>query len=130
MGAAWLNFLAGEMLAELENIENKSNPNENNNGNPNENNENNNKKHQYDKQRKEPGRMRKNAANSNINEIFEDKDFGNAGKSSKGYEEKLEGKHSIKIKESTALGKIKDGLSENINTCFDKMWISCRGILF
>merc|ERR1712113_756400 len=74
MGAAWLNFLAGEMWAELENIENNNNPNENNNENPNENNENNNKKHQYDKQRKEPGRMRKNAANSNINEIFEDKD--------------------------------------------------------
>ena len=129
MGAAWLNFLAGEMWAELENIENNNNPNENNNENPIENTENNNK-HQYDKQRKEPGRMRKNAANSNINEIFDDKDFENAGKSSKGYEEKLEGRHSIKIKESTTFGEIKDGLSENINTCFDKMWISCRGILF
>ena len=73
MGAAWLNFLAGEMWAELENIENN-----NNIENPIENAENNNK-HQYDKQRKEPGRMRKNAANSNINEIFEDKDLGNAG---------------------------------------------------
>ena len=130
MGAAWLNFLAGEMLAELENIENKSNPNENNNGNPNENNENNNKKHQDDKQRKEPGRMRKNAANSNINEIFEDKDLGNAGKHSKGYEETLEGRHLIKMKKSTTFGEIKDGLSENTNTCSDKMWISCRGILF
>ena len=129
MGAAWLNFLAGEMWAELENIENNNNPNENRNENPIENTENNNK-HQYDKQRKEPGRMRKNVANSNINEIFDDKDFENAGKRSKGYEEKLEGRHLIKIKESTALGKIKDGLSENINTCFDKMWISCRGILF
>ena len=118
MGAAWLNFLAGEMWAELENIENNNNPNENNN------------KHQYDKQRKEPGRMSKNAANSNINEIFEDKDLGNPGKHSKGYEETLEGRHLIKIKESTTIGDVKDGLSENINTCFDKMWISCRGILF
>ena len=99
MRAAWLNFLAGEMWAELENW-------------------------------KEPGRMRKNAANSNINEIFEDKDLGNPGKHSKGYEETLEGRHSIKIKKSTIFGEIKDGISENINTCFDKMWISCRGILF
>ena len=118
MGATWLNFLAGEMWAELENIENNNNPNENNN------------KHQYDKQRKEPGRMSKNAANSNINEIFEDKDLGNPGKHSKGYEETLEGRHSIKIKKSTIFGEIKDGFSENMNTCFDKMWISCRGILF
>ena len=36
----------------------------------------------------------------------------------------------VKIKESTTIGDVKDGLSENINTCFDKMWISCRGILF
>ena len=79
---------------------------------------------------KEPGRMRKNAANSNIYEIFEDKDLGNPGKHSKGYEETLEGRHSIKIKKSTIFGEIKDGISENINTCFDKMWISCRGILF
>ena len=125
MGTAWLNFLAGEMWAELENIENNNNPNEN----PIENTENNNK-HQYDKRRKEPGRMRKNAASSNVNEIFEDKDFGNAGKYSKGFEETLEGRHLIKIKESATFGEIKDGLSENINTCFDKMWISCRGILF
>ena len=125
MRAAWLNFLAGEMWAELENIENNNNPNEN----PIENTENNNK-HQYDKRRKEPGRMRKNAASSNVNEIFEDKDFGNAGKYSKGFEETLEGRHLIKIKESATFGEIKDGLSENINTCFDKMWISCRGILF
>ena len=99
MGTAWLNFLAGEMWAELENW-------------------------------KEPGRMRKNAANSNIYEIFEDKDLGNPGKHSKGYEETLEGTHSIKIKKSTIFGEIKDGFSENMNTCFDKMWISCRGILF
>ena len=129
MGAAWLNFLAGEMWAELGNVENNNNPNGNNNEKPIENTENN-KKHQYDKQRKEAGRMSKNAAHSNINEIFEDKDLGNAGKKSKGYEETLEDRHPIKIKESTTFGEIKDGLSENISTCFDKMWISCRGILF
>ena len=74
--------------------------------------------------------MIKNAANSNTNEIFEDKDFGNAGKKSKGYEDTLEGRHLIKIKKSATFGEIKNGLSENTNTCFDKMWISCRGILF